>query len=102
MVTDSFTLRYIECPGGYTLVKSTSTEMMSCKCEDSREILHCEDDQDSILIEVFVVRDQCKLKHDIGSQYMLESNRRCQHSVASPVTTWLDNITLLGTTSHCI
>lgn len=66
VVTDSFNLHYIECPGGYSLVKSTSTEMMSCRCEDLREILHCEDDQDSILIEVIVMSDQCKPRHDIA------------------------------------
>ena len=52
MASDRFVLNYTECPGGYVLERDSSTGLVKCECESTDVILHCEDDQDSVLIEV--------------------------------------------------
>ena len=50
----SFTLEVLPCPGGYTLQQHTSkTDIHVCTCnEEISEVLLCEEDQDTIVIEV--------------------------------------------------
>lgn len=50
----SFTLEILPCPGGYVLQQHTSkTDVNVCVCnEELSEVLLCEDDQDTVVIEV--------------------------------------------------
>ena len=53
MIGDSFTLISELCPGGFELVSSPNVH---CRCKESvAEVLNCEDDQDSIIIQVEMV-----------------------------------------------
>lgn len=47
---DQFTLFAALCPGGYEVVYSPR---VMCRCKESvSQVLNCEDDQDSIIIQV--------------------------------------------------
>ena len=53
MAGDSFELYSALCPGGYTLSAATiSPDIFVCICDTVKEILQCEDDQDTIIIQV--------------------------------------------------
>lgn len=54
--SDRFVLQCTECPGGYILKQSLSSGLR-CECEDAEYVLHCEDDQDSVLIKVYTYND---------------------------------------------
>ena len=74
MTGDRFVLNYIECPGGYGLERDRSTGLLQCECEETRQILHCEDDQDSVLIEVrsmyvYIVEDPSVLNIALMSPF---------------------------------
>ena len=50
----NFTLEVLSCPGGYILQQHTSlSEINICVCnEEMSEVLLCEEDQDTVVIEV--------------------------------------------------
>lgn len=53
MTTDSFVIYPDVCPVGYALRNSTTQSGLECSCKkDVYQILNCEDDQDTILIQV--------------------------------------------------
>ena len=48
----TFTLYPLPCPAGYALL-STARRGLECQCEDNNNlIINCEDDQDSVIVEV--------------------------------------------------
>ena len=49
-----FTLEAVACPGGYVLRPTTvQTSLRVCTCnQDISEVVHCEDDQENVVIEV--------------------------------------------------
>ena len=50
---DGIELFSAPCPGGYTLtVAIFSPDVFVCTCDDAEKILACEDDQDTIIIQV--------------------------------------------------
>ena len=55
VASDRFVLQCTECPGGYVMKQSLSSRLIRCECEDVEYVLHCEDDQDSVLIKVAII-----------------------------------------------
>ncbi len=54
MKTDSFVIYPDVCPVGYTLRQAALHSGYECRCQEDIQqiILNCEDDQDTILIQV--------------------------------------------------
>ena len=56
VLNDFFVLYPLPCPGGYTLQPSRSVPgSMVCQCQDNvTKVIHCENNQDTVVIEVCV------------------------------------------------
>ena len=53
VILNSFSLYSLPCPGGYAMTSPSDSEAATCTCVTTvEEILFCEDDQDSIILEV--------------------------------------------------
>lgn len=53
VVSDNFTLYSLPCPGGYGITTSPTSNSNTCTCSTiSKEIVFCEDDQDSVILNV--------------------------------------------------
>ena len=62
---DSFIFYPLPCPGGYILQPSDSVQgSMICLCQDNvTQVINCENDQDTIVIEVCVCVCECVCVH---------------------------------------
>ena len=62
MTTDSFVIYPLLCPVGYSIGKVVVHQGLECLCrEDVQQILTCEDDQDTILLQVICSVYHCSL-----------------------------------------
>ena len=95
MTTDSFVIYPLLCPVGYSIGKVVVHQGLECLCrEDVQQILTCEDDQDTILLQVV-----CSVYHCLLLSLSLpHSSDNCIHYAYSHSldTGELHTLTLVG------